>query len=198
MFSAPLGRLRFFFYSFAVVVAEAIAVIICIALTMGGEAFVNSQPGPSRQSLAAACLIVLLVFAALRANLAWRRGDDASLSKWILAPYIIFTVLFAVLQAATILMHKFGAENSNTGLGLMSLCLMGIWCAICFAKPKTRLFDPDSFLRKEGHVVGPWDVERPPAASAEPEARRWPTPPITLPQGPRSPGTVSFGKRGLT
>lgn len=196
MFLSPLGRLRFFFYSFAVFIAEVLAVTIC-ALTIGGEAFLHSAPGPSRNSLAGACLIVLLVFAALRANLALRRGADACLSKWILVPYIIFTALHAVLQAATVLTHKFDGENNNVGLGLLWLCLAGIWSVICFAKPEARSFDPAAFLRKEGHVRGPWDIERPPAAIPEPEARRWPTPPVTQPQGLRAPA-VTFGKRGVT
>ncbi|WP_192253900.1 hypothetical protein [Mesorhizobium silamurunense] len=77
MFTSNIGRLRFFFYSLSLFIAEAVAVVLCIAGTIGFAGLINSMPGPSRQGLAGAALIVSLIFVALRGNIAWRRCRDA-------------------------------------------------------------------------------------------------------------------------
>jgi len=199
MLSSPIGRLRFFFYSIAVALIELIAVIAAVAATIGLEGFVNSQPGSSRLGMAGACLVVLGLFAAVRANLAWRRGKDAAISKWTLVPYIILTGFAAVLQAGALMVDKFGAAgNHSAGSGLVSLSLLAIWGVICAAKPKGGSFDPDAFLDAEG-FGGPWGGgARASAASVAPGAPVVPAPVavVTRPTGPA--GAVTFGKRGLS
>ncbi|RWM01055.1 hypothetical protein [Mesorhizobium sp.] len=62
------------------------AIVLCIAVTIGFAGLINSMPGSSRQGLAGAALIVSLLFVALRGNIAWRRSRDANGSGWRLEP----------------------------------------------------------------------------------------------------------------
>src|SRR5476651_426803 len=88
--SSTIGRLRFFLYSVAISIAELIAVALCVAATMGFTGFFNSKPGPSREGLALASFVVMMVFVVARANITWRRGNDADLSKWrLIVPYLV-------------------------------------------------------------------------------------------------------------
>src|ERR1043166_9128374 len=155
MLSSPIGRLRFFLYSIAISITELIAVLLCVAGTMGFDGFIHSKPGPSREGLALASFVVMMVFAVARMNITWRRRDDADLSKWLVVPYMVFVALFAVLQAATLLIYDFKTGNTNIGLNILSIALFGVWCRICFASSKERSFDPDTFLTAEGFGGGP-------------------------------------------
>src|SRR3984893_3075068 len=155
MFSSPIGRLRFFLYSVAISIAELIAVALCVAATMGFDGLVHSKPGPSRESLALASFVVMMAFVVARTNITWRRRNDADLSKWLVVPYIVFVALFAALQAATLLIYDFKTGNTNVGLGFLSIALFAGWFRICFASPKGRPFDPDSFLTAEGFGEAP-------------------------------------------
>ena len=87
MLSSPIGRLRFFLYSVAISIAELIAVALCVAATMGFDGFVHSKPGPSRESLALASFVVMMVFVVARTNITWRRRNDADLSKRLVVTY---------------------------------------------------------------------------------------------------------------
>ncbi|MER8608819.1 hypothetical protein NKH48_35080 [Mesorhizobium sp. M1233] len=104
-------------------------------LTIGIEGLANSKPGPSREGLAAAVLVASLVIVLLRANFAWRRSRDAQGSGWILWSYIVFSTLFAILQAGTVLVVKFDGEDSHSGLNLLGLALVGLWAVILAGKP---------------------------------------------------------------
>ncbi|MCP9230732.1 hypothetical protein NMG46_10815 [Mesorhizobium sp. LMG 17147] len=130
MFSSNIGRLRFFFYSVALLVAEIVTFVLCVVLTIGIEGLANSKPGPSREGLAAAVLVASLVIFLFRANFAWRRSRDAQGSGWILWSYIVFSTLFAILQAGTVLVVKFDGEDSHSGLNLLGLALVGLWAVI--------------------------------------------------------------------
>src|SRR5207253_682620 len=135
MLSSPIGRLRFFLYSVAISIAELIAVALCVAATMGFDGFVHSKPGPSRESLALASFVVMMVFVVARTNITWRRRNDADLSKWLVVPYIVFVALFAV-QALTLLIYDFKTGNTNIGLVILSIALFALWFRICLATPK--------------------------------------------------------------
>jgi hypothetical protein len=133
---------------------------------------------------------------ALRANITWRRGKDAALSKWMIVPYLVLTALYAVLQAGALMANKFGAGgDSNVGLGILATSLLALWSVILVAKPKSTTFDPDAFLAAEGWGGGPkYDVERATAVSVAP------TPSVSMPPVVRAAGpagAVTFGKRGL-
>ncbi|MER8485230.1 hypothetical protein [Mesorhizobium sp. M1322] len=117
MFNSNIGRLRFFFYSAALLVAEIVTFVLCVVLTIGIEGLANSKPGPSREGLAAAVLVASLVVVLFRANFAWRRSRDA------------------ILQAGTLLVVKFDGEDSHSGLNLLGLALVGLWVVILAAKP---------------------------------------------------------------
>src|SRR5882762_2981421 len=103
---------------------------------MGFDGFVHSKPGPSRESLALASFVVLMVFVAARTNITWRRRNDADLSKWLVVPYIVFVALYAVLQAATLLTYDDKTGNTNIGLGILTIVLFALWFRICLASPK--------------------------------------------------------------
>jgi hypothetical protein len=135
MFASNIGRLRFFLYSAALVAAEIITVVLCVALTIGFEGLANSKPGPSREGLAAAILAASLVFVLFRGNFAWRRSRDAQGSKWILWGYIVFSAIFAVLQAGTVLVYDFDAEDFHSGLNLLGFAILGFWIRILVARP---------------------------------------------------------------
>ncbi|RUU06860.1 hypothetical protein EOD23_12200 [Mesorhizobium sp. USDA-HM6] len=191
MFTSNIGRLRFFFYSLGLFMAEAVAIVLCIAVTIGFAGLINSMPGPSRQGLAGAALIVSLIFVALRGNIAWRRSRDANGPKWILWSYIVFSAIYAVLQAGTLLVIDFGNPDSAPGgLNLLGLSLFGLWATILWAKPVagsdidelTSVFDFDG-------SVPPTVADRTASAprSAAPAA----------PQPFGRPRPAGFGKRGL-
>ncbi|TKB63998.1 MAG: hypothetical protein E5W81_19955, partial [Mesorhizobium sp.] len=95
MFSSNIGRLRFFFYSAGLLVAEIVTFVVCVLSTIGIEGLANSKPGPPREGLAAAVLVASLVIVLFRANFAWRRSRDAQGSGWIVWSYIVFSTLFA-------------------------------------------------------------------------------------------------------
>ena len=197
MLSSPIGRLRFFLYSVAISIAELIAVALCVAATMGFDKFVHSKPGPGREGLALASFVVMMVFAVARANITWRRRNDADLSKWLVVPYIVFVVLFAALQAATLLIYDFGTGNTNTGLSLLSIVLFALWLRICVASPKGRPFDPDSFLAAEGFGEAPSGRFGPATTASVSAATSMMSTPVTVSaRGHGNAGGVAFGKRG--
>jgi uncharacterized membrane protein YhaH (DUF805 family) len=197
MFSSPIGRLRFFLYSIAIGLTELVAVILAISATIGLEGFVDSQPGPSRSGMALASLVVLLAFAALRANITWRRGIDAALSKWIIVPYLVLTAMYAVLQAGVLMANKFGPGGDSTaGLGILATSLLAMWSVILVAKPKSTTFDPDAFLAAEGWGGGPKrGTDRATAVNVAPSPSIS-APPVVRAAGPA--GAITFGKRGLS
>src|ERR1700704_1695135 len=127
MLSSPIGRLRFFLYSVAISIAELTALALCVAATLGFDGLVYSKPGPPREGLALASFVVMMVFVVARTNITWRRRDDADLSKWLVVPYIVFVALFAALQAATLLIYDFKTGTTNTGLGMLSIAMFGLW-----------------------------------------------------------------------
>jgi uncharacterized membrane protein YhaH (DUF805 family) len=197
MLSSPIGRLRFFLYSVAISIAELIAVALCIAATMGFDGFVHSKPGPSREGLALASFVVMMVFAVARMIITWRRRDDADLSKWLVVPYMVFVALFAVLQAATLLIYDFKTGNTNIGLGILSIALSAGWFRICFASPKGRPFDPDSFLTAEEFGEAPSGRFRhATTASVSAGTSMISTPATVSARGYGNASGIAFGKRG--
>ena len=197
MLSSPIGRLRFFLYSVAISIAELIAVALCVAATMGFDGFVHSKPGPSREGLALASFVVMMVFAVARMIITWRRRDDADLSKWLVVPYMVFVAFFAVLQAGTILIYDFNTGNTNAGLGLLSIALFVLWFRICFASSKGGPFDPDSFLTAEGFGEGPSGrFRQATTASVSAEASMISKPVSVSARGHSNASGIAFGKRG--
>src|SRR4051794_36651828 len=168
MLSSPIGRLRFFLYSVAICVAELIAVALCFASTMGFEEFAHSKPGRSREGLALAAFVVLMLFAVARTNITWRRRNDADLSKWLIVPYLVCVALYAVLQAAELLVYDVNTGSTNIGLGLLTITLFGVWFRICLASSKERPFDPDAFLAAEGFGAPPSGRFRPAVTASVP------------------------------
>jgi uncharacterized membrane protein YhaH (DUF805 family) len=195
MLSSPMGRLRFFLYSVAISIAELIAVALCVAATMGFAGFARSKPGPSREGLALASFVVMMVFAVARMNITWRRRYDADLSKWLVVPYMVFIALFAVLQATTLLIYDFKTGNTNIGFNILSIALFAVWCRICFASSNERPFDPDSFLTAEG-LGGGGSFRLPTTASVSAEASMISTPVSVSARGHSNASGVAFGKRG--
>jgi hypothetical protein len=197
MLSSPIGRLRFFLYSVAISIAEAIAVAFCVAATMGLDGFARSKPGPSREGLALASFAVMMVFALARMNITWRRGYDADLSKWFVVPYMVFLALFAVLQAATLLLYDFNAGNTNIGLNILSIALFALWCRLCFASSKERPFDPDSFLTAEGLGGGAGGRFSPPTTASVPTEASMISAPVSVSaRGHGNASGMAFGRRG--
>jgi uncharacterized membrane protein YhaH (DUF805 family) len=196
MLSSPIGRLRFFLYSLAISIAELIAVALCVAATMGFDGLVHSKPGPPREGLALASFVVMMAFVVLRTNITWRRRADADLSKWLVVPYIVFVALFAALQAATLWIYDF-KTSPNTGLGILSIALFGLWFRICLASSKRRPFDPDSFLAAEGFDQGPSGTFRhATTASVSAETSMRSTPATVSARAPSNASGIAFGKRG--
>ena len=200
MFTSKIGRMRFFFYSLGVALIEALAAVLCIVATMGFEDFVNSAPGPSRQGMAGAVLVVSLLAVVMRGNIAWRRSRDANGKAWILWSYIVFCAIYAFLQAGTLLVIDFNnPESSSGGLNLLALSIFGLWCTILVAKPiagidideLTSVFDFDGAVPSSaGRMSG---SAAPSVARAAAPATRS-VPPVQ-PQGRSRP--AGFGKRGL-
>jgi uncharacterized membrane protein YhaH (DUF805 family) len=197
MLSSPIGRLQFFLCSVAISISELVAVVLCVAATMGFDGLVHSKPGPSREGLALAALVVMMVFAVARANITWRRRNDADLSKWLVVPYIVGIAVFAMLQAATLLFYDFKTGNDNLGLGILSIALFALWFRICLAAPNGRPFDPDSFLAAEGFGEAPTGGFRhATAASVSAGTSIRSTPAAVSARGHGNAGAVAFGKRG--
>ncbi len=197
MVSSPIGRLRFFLYSVAISIAEAIAAVLCIAATMGLDGFVHSKPGPSREGLALVSLVVMLMFVVARMNITWRRGYDADLSKWLVVPYMVGLALFTVLQVATLLTYDFKTGHTNIGLTILSLALFALWCRFCLASSKERPFDPDAFLAAEGFGGGASGRFGPPAtAGASVGVSMTSTPANVSVRSHNNAGGTGFGKRG--
>ncbi|MDX8464754.1 hypothetical protein RFM26_03540 [Mesorhizobium sp. VK23B] len=200
MFTSNIGRLRFFFYSLGLFIAEAVAIVLCIAGTIGFAGLINSMPGPSRQGLAGAALIVSLIFVALRGNIAWRRSRDANGSGWILWSYIVFSGIHAFLQAGTLLVIDFGnPESAPGGVNLLGLAIFGLWCTILWAKPVagSNINELTEVFDFEGSLPAPARTERTTAsvAPAAPRAAAQITRPALQPFG--RPRPAGFGKRGL-
>ena len=196
MFTSSIGRLRFFLYSVAATVAEIVAIVVCIAGTIGFAGLINSTPGPSRQGMAGVILVMSLAFVLLRGNIAWRRSRDAKGRSWILWAYIVFSAIYAVLQAGTMLVIDFGNPDSVPGgLNLLGLSIFGLWVTILVAKPAggvdidelTSVFDFD------GAVPAPAGGGMMAASAAPPAART--AAPAAQPIG--RPRPAGFGKRGL-
>jgi uncharacterized membrane protein YhaH (DUF805 family) len=196
MLSSPIGRLRFFLYSVAISIAELIAVALCVAATMGFDGLIHSKPGPSREGLALASFVAMMVFVVARTNITWRRRNDADISKWLVVPYLVFVALFAVLQAATLLIYDFKTGDTNTGLGILSVALFASWFRICFASSKGRPFDPDSFLAAEGFGEAPSGRFRHATASVSAATSMISTPVTVSAHGHGNAGGIAFGKRG--
>lgn len=196
MFSSNIGRLRFFFYSVAVLVAEIVATILCIAGTMGISGLADSRPGPSREGLALAVLIASVVLVVVRSNFAWRRSRDANGAKWILWVYIVFSAIFALLQAGTLLVYDFNGDDSNLGLNMLGLAIFGLWCNILFARPTGGSRDPGAYSEIDDPGPAPRSArtfDAPAIAQARPSSAA-PAPAAARGAPVRRPG---FGKRGL-
>ncbi|MDX8496423.1 hypothetical protein RFN29_33420 [Mesorhizobium sp. VK22B] len=175
------------------------AIVLCIAVTIGFAGLINSMPGPSRQGLAGAALIVSLIFVVLRGNIAWRRSRDANGPKWILWAYIVFSAIYAFLEAGTLLVIDFGnPESAPSGLNLLGLSLFGLWATILWAKPVagsdidvlTSVFDFDG-------SVPPTVADRTAAAASAPRSAAPAARPSPAPQPFGRPRPAGFGKRGL-
>lgn len=200
MFTSNIGRMRFFFYSLGVAFLEAMAALVCIVGTMGFEGFVNSAPGPSRQGMAGAVLIVSLLAVVMRGNIAWRRSRDANGKGWILWSYIVFCAIYAFLQAGTLLVIDFNnPESTPSGLNLLALSIFGLWCTILVAKPVagSNIDELTSVFDFEGAVPS---ASGRMANSAAPSTARAASPatrsvPSVQPVG--RPKPAGFGKRGL-
>jgi uncharacterized small protein (DUF1192 family) len=136
MFASPVGRARFFVYSAISQIAELIFTLFAIFGSMGFEALLTSKPGPDREPLAWAVLIVGAGFVVIKGNLAWRRMRDAQTGKGMVIAYIIFSFFFALLQAGEAFVHDFnGDTNSGSGLGLLGIGITILWATILMAKP---------------------------------------------------------------
>ena len=200
MFTSNIGRMRFFFYSLGVAFLEAMAALVCIVGTMGFEGFINSAPGPSRQGMAGAVLIVSLLAVVMRGNIAWRRSRDANGKGWILWSYIVFCAIYAFLQAGTLLVIDFNnPESTPSGLNLLALSIFGLWCTILVAKPVagSNIDELTSVFDFEGAVPS---ASGRMANSAAPSTTRAAAPatrsvPSVQPVG--RPKPAGFGKRGL-
>lgn len=200
MVTSSIGRMRFFLYSLGLSLAEVVAIIVCIIGTIGFEGLVNSAPGPSRQGMAGAVLVFSLIFVVLRGNIALRRSRDANGRRWIVWSYIVLSGFYAVLQAGTLLVIKFGdPESVPGGLNLLGLSIFGLWCSILWAKPVagsnieelTSMFDFDGPLPASARA-GNTAASNVPATPRVAAARVAPAP---QPFG-RS-RTAGFGKRGV-
>jgi hypothetical protein len=196
MLSSPIGRVRFFFYSVAISIAELIGVAVCISATMGFDRFIHSKPGSSRESLALASFVVMMLFVVARANITWRRGNDADLSKWLVVPYIAFLPLFAVLQAVMLLIFDFKTGNTNIGFDILSTGLLVWWFRICLASPQERSFDPDSFLTAEGFGDAPSARFGHARTASVPVKPSMVSTPVTVSAGGHGNASVGFGRRG--
>jgi len=203
MFASNIGRLRFFSYSAVLLIAEIVAVLLCISFTIGFEGLANSRPGPGREGVAAAILVVSLVVVLFRANFAWRRSRDAQGPKWILWGYIVFSAIFAVLQAGTVLVYDFNAEDFNSGLNLLGFSIFGLWCTILMAKPAgvdlnelASVFDFDEPAAPLGNSKL---YSSPAAATASQDSTSATRPAPSRPAIPANgrPRPAGFGKRGL-
>ena len=202
MFTSNIGRMRFFLYSLGLFLAEVVAIVICIAGTIGFAGLINSMPGSSRQGLAAAALVVSLIFVALRGNIAWRRSRDANGARWIVWGYIVLSAFYAFLQVGTLLVIDFGnPESAPGGLNLLGLSIFGLWCTILWAKPVAgsnvdeliSTFDFDGPLPASsgsGRMAASASVQAPRATASA--ARSTP-----VPQPLGRPRPAGFGKRGL-
>jgi len=200
MFTSNIGRMRFFFYSLGVAFLEAMAALVCIVGTMGFEGFINSAPGPSRQGMAGAVLVVSLLAVVMRGNIAWRRSRDANGKGWILWSYIVFCAIYAFLQAGTLLVIDFNnPESTPSGLNLLALSIFGLWCTILVAKPVagSNIDELTSVFDFEGAV--PSASGRMANSAAPPTARAAAPAPRSVPsaQPVGRPKPAGFGKRGL-
>ena len=202
MFTSNIGRLRFFLYSLGLWVGEAVAIFISIAATIGFEGLLNSAPGPSREGLAGAVMIFSLIFVALRGNIALRRGRDANKRRWVVWSYIVLSGLYAVLQAGTLLVIKFGDPDSVPGgLNLLGLSLFGLWCTILWAKPVagSNIDELTDVFEFDGPLPTPTRAERT-AVPAAPRSTAPATSAARVPPAPQPfgrPRPAGFGKRGI-
>jgi hypothetical protein len=105
--------------------------------------------------------------------------------------------LFAVLQAATLLIYDFKTGNTNIGLSILSIALFAWWFRICLASPKGRPFDPDSSLTAEGFGEAPSGRFRhATTASVSAEPPMMSTPVTVSARGHGNASGIAFGKRG--
>ena len=167
--------------------------------TTGIKGLADSPPGSSREPLALAILVVSVVLLLARSNIAWRRSRDAEGSKWILGMYVVFSAFFALLQAATFLVYDFNGDNSNFGLNLLGLVIIGLWFRILLAPSSGASWDAGSFAatvdaevkaRRAGtddHMASATPSQAPATLASAPAAR-------TVARDRRGGG---FGKRGL-
>jgi hypothetical protein len=150
--------------------------------------------------MAGAVLVFSLIFVVLRGNIALRRGRDANGRRWIVWSYIVLSGFYAILQAGTLLVIKFGDPDSVPGgLNLLGLSIFGLWCSILWAKPVagsnieelTSMFDFDGPLPISARADRP-AASTVPATPCVAAAR---VPPAPQPFG--RPRAAGFGKRGV-
>ena len=198
MFTSSIGRLRLLFYSLGLFMAEAVAQVLFISGTIGFAGVINSMPGPARQGLAGAALVVSFIFVALRGNIAWRRSRDANVSGWILWSYVAFSAIYGLLQAGALLVIDFGnPESMPGGLNLLALAIFGLWVTILWATPVagSNIDELTSVFDFDGAVPVPAPSQ---AATSAPVRMS----PATVRPAPASqpfgrPKPAGFGKRGL-
>jgi len=199
MFTSTIGRGRFFAYSVALLVAEIAAVLVCIAITVGFEGLANSKPGPGREGIALAILLSSIAFVILRSNFALRRSRDALGKRWIAWGYVVLSVFFALLQAATFLVYDFGGDNSNSGLNMLGLAITGLWITLLIAPSAGGSNGPDVIgdFGKVGPSSGSMPIHpvlAPKIVTATPAFR---AAPLASPARGRLAAGGGFGRRGI-
>ena len=209
MFKSDLNRSQFFWLSSLSQLIEIVLVILAIVMTLGFDGLINSRPGPGREGFAGAILVFGLFVALMRCNLALRRSRDADGSRFQLGTYMVFTVLFAVLQAGEFLVYDFNGDTDNAGLGLLGLSLIVLWTLIWRAPsvgggagPVELRASGSRFKSEEkpaGGLLALNDTDflaRANALRAADAAKSVPSPASMSHSGNR-PVSGSFGRRGL-
>ena len=135
MFNSNLNRLSFFLLTILFIFLEAALIFGFIAITQDSIiAFLESKPGPGRETVALFVLIVTLVFAICRANIANRRNRDRGGSRRFIWGYVTLLVILSFAVSAEFLTRKFGADaDGNLGASILAIVSFSMWLRLLFS-----------------------------------------------------------------
>jgi uncharacterized membrane protein YhaH (DUF805 family) len=131
MFAGTLGRSQFFVRSCLVGIAEAVLLIICVAVQY--EAFFG-PPGEGRHRLAAITFLISAFFGFKRIGFAIRRNRDAGGGDILPGLYAIGICTALVLQTQALIVRTNDSPFNNTQYaGILAFILIGMWLYLLFA-----------------------------------------------------------------
>jgi hypothetical protein len=188
MFTGNLRRGRFLLYSIGLALADAALLLACIVVTTGFMELGDTKPSLFARGWLGLCVLAYsLPLGLWKANLGWRRANDAELNVVARWGYAFSLMSVALLTPGEMIYHNFQTHEGLDGFGMVGLSCFALWILHLIAPSKASGTGVDDEIAELSRRHG----------GADPG----PAVPIALARSPsvttfgNAPGPASFGRR---